>query len=185
MILNKFLKVISIIRIILYKKLFKSRFKINGIGNIDLFTRFFLSKNSSTLIGKCFYTRHGVSIRNDCGTLEIGNNVFVNENASINCRKFISIGNNVLIAQNVLIFDHDHDYKNNIKNFIEKEIIIEDNVWIGAGCIILKGVHIGKNSVIAAGCLITKNIPENSILFQERKNHYKVIEKRKDIENES
>ena len=45
----------------------------------------------------------------------------------------------------------------------DKAVIIEDNVWLGYGVKILKGVHIGKNSVIGAGSIVTKNIPANVI----------------------
>jgi acetyltransferase-like isoleucine patch superfamily enzyme len=43
-------------------------------------------------------------------------------------------------------------------------IIINDDVWIGAGCIILPGVTIGKGAVIAAGSVVTKNVAENAIV---------------------
>jgi acetyltransferase-like isoleucine patch superfamily enzyme len=44
-----------------------------------------------------------------------------------------------------------------------KEIIIDDNVWIGWGCIILKGIKIGDNTIIAAGSVVLKDIPANSL----------------------
>jgi acetyltransferase-like isoleucine patch superfamily enzyme len=44
-----------------------------------------------------------------------------------------------------------------------KEIIIHDNVWLGAGAIVLKGVEIGENTVIGAASVVTKNIPANVI----------------------
>jgi galactoside O-acetyltransferase len=42
-------------------------------------------------------------------------------------------------------------------------VTIEDNVWVGAGSVILPGVTIGKNSVIGAGSIVTKNIPANVV----------------------
>lgn len=44
-------------------------------------------------------------------------------------------------------------------------IVIEKNVWIGAGAIILPGVTIGENSVIGAGSIVTKNIPKNMLAY--------------------
>lgn len=43
-------------------------------------------------------------------------------------------------------------------------IIIEDNVWIGEGCVILPNVKIGQNSVIGANTVVTKDVPRNSIV---------------------
>jgi acetyltransferase-like isoleucine patch superfamily enzyme len=50
-------------------------------------------------------------------------------------------------------------------NVLSKEIYIDDNVFIGAGSIILKGVRIGKNSVVGAGSVVRKNIPDNEVWF--------------------
>jgi acetyltransferase-like isoleucine patch superfamily enzyme len=46
---------------------------------------------------------------------------------------------------------------------VSSPVIIEDNVWIGINCIILKGVKIGKNSAIAAGSVVTRSIPANCL----------------------
>ncbi len=44
-----------------------------------------------------------------------------------------------------------------------KPVVIEDNVWIGCRCIILKGVRVGAGAIIAAGSVVTKNVPSDSI----------------------
>jgi acetyltransferase-like isoleucine patch superfamily enzyme len=54
------------------------------------------------------------------------------------------------------------DSSNNLIN-PERDIIINDNVWIGAHVIILKGVTIGAGSVVGIATLVTKNIPSNSL----------------------
>lgn len=104
--------------------------------------------------------------------IKVGNYSGIGKNTIVVAREKIQIGNNVLVGPNVCIYDHDHLFKNDgiIRNmgFTTKPIIIEDNVWIGAGCIILKGVTIGSGSVIAAGTLINKNVPPNSIVYNKR-----------------
>jgi len=52
-------------------------------------------------------------------------------------------------------------------------IIIEDNVWIGTNCIILKGVTIGSGSIIGAGSVVTKNVPPNEIWCGSPASHKK------------
>jgi len=78
----------------------------------------------------------------------------------------ISIGMNCLIAANCQIFDgngHDLSFDEPQKRIFtfgsSKEIIIEDNVWIGANSIILPGTHIGNGSVICAGSVVRGEIP--------------------------
>ena len=74
----------------------------------------------------------------------------------------IKLGNNVRCGANTLITDtdwHTDDYRTGP----DKEIIIEDNVWLGYGVKVLKGVHIGENSLIGANSVVTKDIPANVI----------------------
>lgn len=84
----------------------------------------------------------------------------------------VTIGNNVLIAPNVLIADTDfHPISPSLRLNIEtvntsksKPIHIEDNVWIGYNVTILKGTRIGYGSVIGSGCIIDSDIPPNSLV---------------------
>lgn len=102
--------------------------------------------------------------------LIIGDNVGISQTALI-CHKSIKIGNNVKIGGGVSIYDTDfhsldpeiRKSKEDIKNRIEKAVIVKDNAFIGAHSIILKGVTIGKNSIIGAGSVVTKSVPDNQI----------------------
>lgn len=103
------------------------------------------------------------------GQLIIGDNVGIS-NCAITCAKKITVGNNTLIGSGVRIYDtdfHPVDPSARILNDTSKikmeEIIIGENVFIGAGSTILKGVRIGNNSVIGAGSVLTKNVPDNEI----------------------
>ncbi len=74
----------------------------------------------------------------------------------------ISIGDYVRCGANTLITDsdwHTDDYRSGSI----KPVVIEDNVWLGEGVKVLKGVTIGKNSVIGAGSVVVKSIPANVI----------------------
>ncbi|MBC6315780.1 sugar O-acetyltransferase [Listeria grandensis] len=98
--------------------------------------------------------------------IELGDNTFLNYGVTIlDCNK-VTIGKNVLIAPNVQIYTAKHPLDPDMR-LMDKEsalpIVIEDNVWIGGGAIILAGVTIGKNSVIGAGSVVTKSIPPNAI----------------------
>lgn len=83
----------------------------------------------------------------------------------------VEIGSECLIGANVTIADTDFHaiapsgrfYNVNPLDIAAASVVIEDNVFIGTGSIILKGVRVGKNSVIGAGSIVTKDIPENCI----------------------
>lgn len=85
----------------------------------------------------------------------------------------ISIGNNVTVCADVRFYEHDiiHRMWNGDEQYdgprieqYEGEIIVEDNVVIGANSIILYNVHIGRNSVVAAGSVVTKDVQPYSIV---------------------
>ena len=82
----------------------------------------------------------------------------------------ISLGNNVMVAANVLFINHDitNALLNRSKGLKLKTyggvIEVGDNVMIGANSIIMPNVRIGNNVVIAAGAIVTKDIPNNRVV---------------------
>lgn len=92
-------------------------------------------------------------------------------NTVIVATKGITIGDNVMIGGGCTIIDsdfHSLDYHNwfspnDEKLMGRKEVIIEDNVFLGTNCLVLKGVHIGSGAIVAAGSVVTKDIPQNQI----------------------
>ena len=97
------------------------------------------------------------------GELQIGDNVYLNRNSIIVCRRKITIGSGTTIGPNVAIFDHDHDFINHGR-FTFSDIYIGKNVWIGSNCVILKGITIGDNSVVGAGTILTHDVKENTLI---------------------
>jgi acetyltransferase-like isoleucine patch superfamily enzyme len=121
--------------------------------------------------GNC--TLHGTTTLSaakvfDDPTLRIGNNTYLGYALEIYTGCDITIGNNVMISNNVILISYDgHPTIPSERHGVapqesSKPIVIEDNVWIGAKCSIMKGVTIGKNSVIGAGSVVTKNVPPDS-----------------------
>lgn len=103
--------------------------------------------------------------------IRIGSDVGIS-GGSICAALSITVGNKCLIGANVTISDSDFHaikssnrrYNINVEDIAASPIVIGDNVFIGTGSIILKGVSIGDNSVIGAGSVVTKSFPKDSIL---------------------
>jgi acetyltransferase-like isoleucine patch superfamily enzyme len=112
--------------------------------------------------------------------LTIGNNTYIGVSDFVISDR-IAIGCNVLISFGCLFMDHDAHSTNleerKMDQFVlresgkknwdavnQKEIIIQDGVWIGARAIILKGVTVGSNSIIGAGAVVTKDVPSNAVV---------------------
>ena len=103
----------------------------------------------------------------------IGDNVSLNYDCHIGCINRIQIGNNVLIASRVYITDHFHGEitKESLNIPIQKRkliskgpVLIEDNVWIGEGAVILPNITIGKNSIVGANAVVTRNVIPNTVV---------------------
>ena len=109
-------------------------------------------------------------------TIEIGNNVYIGPGANfIATDSLIKISDKVLFGPRVSIIGGNHsshligklmaDYK--IEDKLSSDdvpIIIHEDVWVGTGAIILKGVHIGRGAIIAAGAVVTKDVLPYSII---------------------
>ena len=101
--------------------------------------------------------------------LIVGNDVRVTSKCRITCAGKITIGNNVLIAPEVFITDHNHgmdptDERGYSPQALDiADVIIEDGVWLGHRSTILPGVTIGKHSIVGANSVVTSDIPEYSI----------------------
>lgn len=174
-------------QIAFYHKWNHLRFYLYGIkfgSNLRVSTRcnLHLEQNAQLTIGDNFKLSSGSFInplcRNiaagiyvHCGAkLIIGNNVGMSS-PCVWARKSITIGNHVNIGGDTIIMDSDaHSLNYEIRRTKEDQndaqsasIVIEDDVFVGTRCIILKGVKIGARSIIAAGSVVTKSIPADCI----------------------
>ena len=127
-----------------------------------------MSKESTLILDGGLSVRENVIFQiSASGKLHIGRNVFINDNSAINSRNEIYIGDDTVIGQNVLIYDHDHNYRD-IQHMRDKfvlgKVIIGKNVWIGSNVVILPGVELGDNVIVGAGAVITKSFSNNSVI---------------------
>jgi putative colanic acid biosynthesis acetyltransferase WcaF len=95
--------------------------------------------------------------------LEIGNDVWIGENAWIDNLDQVTIGNNVCISQGALLLTGNHDYTLTSFDYRNAPIIIEDGVWIGAKSVVCPGVICKSHSILAVGSVATKNLESYTI----------------------
>ena len=145
-----------------------SKIYVSGYGKLKIGDDFVcVSGDNTNPIGRnlrcsfCLGDKHAI--------IDIGNNVGI----SASClwiNTCLTIGDNVKIGADCMIMDNDAhsiDYSGRRKGgkgkIMSAPIFIDDDVWIGAKCLILKGVHIGARSIIGAGSVVTKDIPADCI----------------------
>lgn len=106
-----------------------------------------------------FFTAEG-------GSLSVGRNTAFNANCHINAAVGgnLTIGENCLIGPNVVMRTADHNFDRLDIPIREQghkiaDIVIEDDVWIGANVVVLGGVRIGRGAVVGAGAVVARSIP--------------------------
>ena len=142
---------------------------------LNLFPDFYIGNK----IRRCFYKYYffevgkGLIVNVNCH-FEVPSGITIGENCSFNRSCWVSgggslkIGNDVIFGPKVIIHTANHNYFDQTKpirlqGHSFKEVIINNNVWVGAGAIILPGVTINSNSIIAAGAVVSKDVPSNVI----------------------
>lgn len=106
-------------------------------------------------------------INNAVGDITIGDHSRI----GIHCTVIgpVAIGSHVNLAQGITVTALNHNFSEQEKCIDEqgvstKEVVIEDDVWIGANAVILPGVHIGRHTVVAAGAVVKKDVPAGSMV---------------------
>ena len=81
----------------------------------------------------------------------------------------VIIGSHVNLAQGITITALNHNFDDSEKRIDQqgistKEVVLEDDIWVGANAVILPGVTIGTHAVVAAGAIVTKDVPPHSLV---------------------
>lgn len=118
----------------------------------------------SIVIGTGTEISHGAILMTYGGFIKMGENCSINPYVVLYGHGGLTIGDNVLIAAHTVVIPSNHIFKDphvliRFQDETKKGIVIEDDVWIGAGCQILDGIIIGKGAVVGAGSVVTKDVP--------------------------
>ena len=114
----------------------------------------------NSIIEPPFYCVYGQNIH-------IGDHVFLNVLCTILDCNEVRIGSHVMIGPLVQLYTAAHDLQAEARNQgweVAKPIVIEDNVWLGGGAIVLPGVRIGRNAVVGAGAVVTRDVRPNAVV---------------------
>lgn len=163
----------TLIHLIFLKILYGKQFKFLWGGVIDYSSHVVIQDKGRICIGRKIGVRRRCEFSvSEEGIIEIGERVFFNNNCMVVAHNHIKIGDRTRFGPNVLIFDHDYEYKDR-ESFLSgrhntSSIMIGKNCWIGAGTILLRGTIIGDDCVIGAGCVIKGKYPKGSLVVQKR-----------------
>lgn len=160
---------VSLPKVLWWKIKYMGKCKMPWIQALGRHAELHIQKGKASF-GKEQVTRSNVVFRVEGGELSVGDKCFFNQNVSITCKKSISIGHGCQIANNVVIVDHDHAGCENWGSYVETPVVIGNDVWIGAGAVILRGTVIGDKAIIGAGSIVKGEVPAGVVYYQKREN---------------
>ena len=136
---------------------------IRGRGSLSFGNRVRLSGRS------CFYFMSGMP---QVPSIAVGDGTFIGHGCTFSSARRVAVGRDCLISAGVRIHDNDgHPLDPDRRRRKERitpdevaEVVVGDNVWIGASAIVLKGVTIGENAVIGAGAVVASDVPANAVV---------------------
>jgi acetyltransferase-like isoleucine patch superfamily enzyme len=104
----------------------------------------------------------------DDARVEIGAYTFIGRGTEIDASVSVSIGAHVLVAPGVFVTDHEHVVAGHARideaGCAAKPVRVDDEAWLGARCVLLPGVHIGRGAVVGAGAVVTRDVPDWAIV---------------------
>jgi acetyltransferase-like isoleucine patch superfamily enzyme len=119
--------------------------------------------------GRFVWIGDGTKIRCHEGVVEIGDKTVIGQECTISAYQRVRIGAECVIADRAMFIDFDHGMVEverpiRLQGIYKRDVEVGNNVWIGYGACILRGVSIGDNSVIGTNSVVTKDVPANAVI---------------------
>ena len=145
------------------------RLRLDGIAFIGPRCELEVGREGTLELGRWSWVGHGCKIRSHEGTVSIGAKTVLGQECTISSFQHVSIGRECVIADRVMLIDFDHGMVEverpiRLQGIYKRDVHVGNNVWIGYGACILRGVIVGDNAVIGTNAVVTKDVPPNSVV---------------------
>jgi acetyltransferase-like isoleucine patch superfamily enzyme len=145
------------------------RLRLDGIAFIGPKVVLQIGRRGSVALGRWSWLGHGTKIRCHEGAVSIGAKTVLGQECTISAYQHVSIGRECVIADRVMMIDFDHgvvEVERPIRQqgIYKREVRVGNNVWIGYGACILRGVTVGDNAIVGTSAVVTRDVPENAVV---------------------
>jgi len=146
-----------------------ARLALDGLAFVGPRVSFEIGRRGRIELGRWSWIGHGSKIRAHEGLVSIGAKTAIGQEITINAYQHVSIGRECVIADRVMLIDFDHAVEEverpiRLQGIYKRDVRVGNNVWIGYGACILRGVTIGDNAVIGASAVVTHDVPGNAVV---------------------
>jgi acetyltransferase-like isoleucine patch superfamily enzyme len=156
-------------RLALLKLRYGRRLQTDGICFICPGVKLEIGRNATLRVGRWAWIGHGCKVRVHEGEVSVGAKTVMGQDCTISAYQRVEIGRECIIADRVMMIDFDHGVTEverpiRLQGIYKRDVKVGNNVWVGYGACVLRGVSVGDNSVIGTSAVLTRSFPANSVL---------------------
>jgi acetyltransferase-like isoleucine patch superfamily enzyme len=145
------------------------RLRLDGMAFIGPRVKMEIGKKASVRLGRWVWIGRGTKIRCHEGEVRIGAKTVLGEECTISAYQHVSIGEQCIVADRVMLIDFDHNVAEverpiRVQGIYKRDVRVGNNVWIGYGAQILRGVSVGDNSIVGASAVVSRDVPANAVV---------------------
>ncbi len=145
------------------------RLQTDGICFICPKVKLEIGPHATLKIGRWAWIGHACKIRVHEGEVSIGAKTVIGQECTISAFQHVSIGRECIIADRVMLIDFDHGVTEverpiRLQGIYKRDVRIGNNVWMGYGACVLRGVSVGDNAIIGTSAVVTKEVPANAVV---------------------
>jgi acetyltransferase-like isoleucine patch superfamily enzyme len=154
---------------VVHRRAYGRKIHLNGLAFVGKNVKIEIGPLAHVYLDRWCWVGNGTKLRAHGGEIRIGSKSVLGEEITFSTYEHISIGRECIIADRVMFIDFDHKIKD-VEQAIRKQgvyskpVRVGNNVWIGYGASILRGVTIGDGAVIGTHAVVTKDVPPNAIV---------------------
>jgi acetyltransferase-like isoleucine patch superfamily enzyme len=160
---------VLLVRLGYWKLRLRSRLRLNGLAFIGPGCRLQVGRNAVLELGRWSWLGHGCKIRCHEGRVSLGAKSVMGQECTISAYQHVLIGQECVIADRVMLIDFDHGSAEverpiRLQGIYKRDVNVGNNVWIGYGACILRGVTVGDNAIIGTNSVVTKDVEANAVV---------------------
>jgi acetyltransferase-like isoleucine patch superfamily enzyme len=148
---------------------FRGRLQTDGICFICPDVKLEIGRHATLRIGRWAWVGHGCKIRVHEGEVQIGAKTVIGQECTISAFQHVSIGRECILADRVMLIDFDHGAAEverpiRLQGIYKRDVRVANNVWVGYGACVLRGVSVGDNAIVGTSSVVTKDVPADAVV---------------------
>jgi acetyltransferase-like isoleucine patch superfamily enzyme len=158
-----------VVRLLLRRLWHGRRLVLDGLAFIGPGCTLQIGQKGRIELGRWSWIGHGTKLRCHEGVISIGAKTVLGQECTVSAYQHVSIGRECVIADRVMLIDFDHGVVDveqpiRLQGIYKRDVRVGNNVWIGYGACVLRGVTVGDNAVIGTNAVVTREVPDNAVV---------------------